>query len=258
MNHADATVDRPPVLDEFDSPAAPAPRAEPILDPHALVLGEVLADRIHTLAATSERSSQVAIGFSEVGGDCQRKLAHRLAGTAVSHRADPWPALVGTGVHTVLAEGFTRVDAGVGRFLVEHRVSYRGVVGTADLYDRRLRTVVDWKTTTKAKIARIRRMGPPASYSVQLQGYAAGLAEQGYDPAWVALAYLPTDGTVADMYIHLGPVDLGVIDAAVDRLDHIATTPLTETAMAPSPLCNWCPFYAPKTTDLSTGCPGQH
>lgn len=241
---------------EFDTVPDPAVRATPALDAHALVLGEALKDRIHTLSATAPRSQQAALGFSEVGQPCARRLSHRLAGTPVVHRADPLPALFGTGLHQVLAEGFARLDAPVGRYLLEQSVAYRGITGCCDGYDRRLRTVWDWKTTTLRNLGRVRREGPPPGSVVQVQGYAAGLVAAGEDVDAVALVYLPRDGALEEMYVWRGPFDRSVIDAAIDRVEGLRGSDPAQVPASVTPLCGWCPFYRRGHTDLATACPG--
>nr|WP_237418441.1 PD-(D/E)XK nuclease family protein [Actinomadura rayongensis] len=146
------------------------------------------------------------------------------------------------------------VDGGAGRFLVEHRVSYRGVSGTADLYDRRERLAVDWKTTKKAKIRALRRSGAaPRNYVTQLQTYGAGLAAAGESPERVALVWLPVDGTLSDVHAWVTPYDRAVADAAIDRLESLRGLTPAAVAASPSRLCEWCDWYQPGGGD---GCPG--
>lgn len=226
------------------------------VDAHALVLGEALRDRIVTFTATEPRSLQAAIGFSELGHACDRRLAYRASAAPVVHRPDPLAALCGTGLHRELADGFARLDEHVGRFLIEQRCTYRGIPGTVDLYDRRLKTVVDWKTSTVRNIARIRREGPSQAQRIQIHGYGAALSEAGYDVAHVALVWLPRDGSLEDMFVHREPYDQAVIDDAIDRLAALEGTPPAQTTTAVSPLCKWCPFYDPISTDPNRSCRG--
>jgi hypothetical protein len=227
------------------------------VDAHALVLGEALRDRIITFAATEPRSLQAAVGFSELGQACDRRLAYRARGTSPVHHPDPLAALTGTGLHHVLAEGFARLDEHVGRYLIEQRVSYRGTYGTVDLFDRRLRTVIDWKTSTVRNIGRIRREGPTHAQRVQIHGYGSALAEAGHDVAHVALVWLPRDGSLDDMHVYREPLDRTVIDAAIDRFIGICDSPHpADVPAVPGPLCRWCPFFDPTSKNNDTSCPG--
>lgn len=235
-------------------PTMPTP---PPVSPLEAELAGALTEAIWTGAATEPRSQQAALGFSEYADPCARKLAYRMAGTPrVNHRADPLPAMRGTGLHLHLAHMFRRLDAGTGRYLVEHPVAYRGVVGSADLFDRRRATVIDWKTTTLTKLKRLKLSGPAERQQAQVHGYGAGLREAGEDVANVALVWLAIDGSLADTHVWARPLSVLVVDKAISRLADL-TQPPEATPAAASPLCPWCPFYRPGTTSpTSQGCPG--
>lgn len=64
-----------------------------------------LRELIELRIGQHERSQQVEIGASSLGGACARKLAHRLAATPhVSTEEVPWRQTVGTAVHSWLAD----------------------------------------------------------------------------------------------------------------------------------------------------------
>jgi PD-(D/E)XK nuclease superfamily len=246
----------------------PSPPSDgPSPDPEAYATETALRSLISLASVTSARSRQVPLGASEIGDPCDRKLAYRMARVRPSNLTDPLPALVGTGVHSVMADLFGTLDAGAGRFLVEERVMYRGVPGTVDLYDRLTHVVIDWKTTTLAKLKRIRHEGPPSRYVTQVHVYAAALVASGEDPFTVAIAYLPVDGTLADMWVWQTPFDRDVADAARERIARIRVPELTSTSggvidpatvtPTPSALCPWCPYHQRSATDLSTACSGK-
>ena len=233
-------------------PPTPAHHAE------AYALEAALRSHLNLGALTSPRSTQGAVGMSEAGRPCDRQLAHRLAGTRPVNLTDPGRALVGTGTHHALAEVFGRLDGGSGRFEVERRVNYRGVPGTVDLYDRVTGTVVDWKTTTAGKLKRVRHDGPRVEYVTQVNLYAAALDVAGESVAWVALAYLPVDGTLADLWVWRARYDRAVADAAVARLDSLRMVDHPSTvAASPGPLCPWCPYYRPHVPASRDTCPGS-
>jgi hypothetical protein len=238
---------------------APLPAAGPVsrpVDPAAEALAEVLAEDIWTGCATAPRSLQQSIGWSQIGLECDRRLLHHLRGTPVVNFPDPLLAVVGTGIHSVLAEYYRRLDAGTGRYLVEQPVLWQGVPGTADLHDRRRRTTVDWKTAPKSKVAHYRSQGPRKAQVVQVMGYGAALAAAGETVDHVALAYVPTDGKLTDLYVWRAPLDVEIAQRAVLRLADVAAQPLPAVP-SPGPLCTWCPFYRPHTTDLLVSCPGK-
>lgn len=245
--------------------AAPAPWTLPPerdtsplpVDPVAFAVAETYSSLIALGAATSPRNLQFAIGSSEIGYDCDRRLAYRLHGTPLVRRSlDPLRALVGIGVHEALAQIFRRLDAGSGRFLVEYHVDYRGVPGSVDLYDRYSRTVVDWKTSTKDKVREYRRDGLPRNYVVQPQMYGAGLEAEGEEPAQVAVVFLPYDGNLTQTWAWTSAYDVRVADDAVDRLERLRGRPPALTENKPSRYCRYCDHYRPSSTDLRVGCPG--
>lgn len=246
-------------------------QASPALqDTAGLVLAESIRDAIWTAEASTARSQQKAVGFSEIGQDCERRLALKMAGAPETNYSDPLKAMVGTGGHLILAEHFRRLNAMVGRerYLVEQPVSYRTVPGTVDLFDRRIGTVVDWKFKALAKIKALAkkplREGIGGnSYYVQAHGYGTALAMAGETVKDVALVFVPVDGTLADIYVWREPLDVGVADGAINRVEDIRHRYVDrgqagQAPMFPTPLCGWCPFHRPGWTgDLNTACPGN-
>jgi len=251
------TVDVPILKDP-----TPASEVHRTADPEAYALEVALRSLVPLAGATNPRDHQRAVGASEIGHPCPRRIAYRLAGATPAHLQDPMRRMSGTGLHLALAEGFRRLDAGAGRFLVEHPVRYRGVPGTVDLYDRLTHTIVDWKSTVRSKLARVRNDGPRAEYAVQAHTYGAGLLAQGEDVRHVALAFIAVDGTLDDLYVVRYPLDVARADQAIDRLNTIAHTELTEVlGVTPSTVearpglhCKWCDYHNPSTTDLDVAC----
>lgn len=249
---------------ELRRPAAVDERPPP--DPEAYALECALRSLVHIGTLTTERNRQRAIGASQVGVACARQLAHRAAGTRPSNVPDPLRAFVGSAVHGGMAGLFDRLDAGSGRFLVEHPVRYRGVPGTVDLFDRLTGTVVDWKTAQLSKLRHVQQSGPPAHYVVQLQLYGAALAAAGENVRALALAYVPLDGTLDELWTWRTTPDPRVADAAVDRLNAAIGAELETVARpdpstvdaTPSALCKWCPYYKPGVSSSATSCPGTN
>lgn len=238
-------------------PAASPPEARPV-DPDAVALGRQLAAFIAVGAGRNARDRQVAIGSSEVGYLCDRRLAYRLRRTerVKDRSSDPWRALVGIAVHALLAGLFHDLDNGNGAFLVETPTTYRGIPGTADLVFRFGRVVVDWKTTKLEKIKRVRRDGVPRHYQVQAQLYGAALVEEGEDVTHAAVVYLPVDSTLDDMFVYRMPLDRRIADDAVERIERIAQLKPADAVARPDRLCAYCPNYNPQATDLNVSCPG--
>jgi len=254
--------------------AQPQPVKAPTLDPDAYALADVLRTLIALGSFTTARSTQVSLGSSEAGHPCDRRLAYKLRRSdpatstawttaqvqqqpAHANLRDPLRALVGSGFHAAVAEIFTRLDGGSGRFLVESSVEYRGTPGTADLYDRWTGTVIDWKSSLKSKISHIRRDGPSAQYLTQVQLYGAALKARGEDVRTVALAWVPVDGELSGVYVWRAPFDQTVADEAIDRLVRLRGLPPEKARATPDRLCPWCSHYLPGSTDLTIGCPGE-
>lgn len=236
--------------------APDASHAKP-LDPESYALQRSLISLIQLGAATSHRSLQPVIGMSEIGRICERQIAYTLNGTEKSNLTDPLRALIGTGWHLAMEAMFKRLDGGSGRFLVERNVRFRGIPGTLDLYDRLEHTLIDWKTVLRSKLANIRYNGPQSAHVIQLQGYAATLAAAGEDVRWCALAFIPVDGELDDLYVWRTPYDASVADAAVNRVNKLLDRPASTVDPTYSDLCPWCDFYQPDSTDIEAGCPGD-
>lgn len=222
------------------------------MQPQAAILGAALASQIEHGLATAPRSRQREIGASEIGFACGRRLSYRLHGTAKTNFTDPLRLMVGLGVHGALAE----IYAANPRYLVEYPIAFRGIRGTLDLYDRATATVIDWKTTSKSRLASYAKQGPPLHYITQINIYAAALMEQGFLVSRVALAFLPIDGTLSGIWVHLAEPDKRIALGAAERVLALASVEPSNVLAQPDRYCGWCDYYLPTSTDLSIGCPG--
>jgi len=225
-------------------------------------------------AANAPRSRQVEIGPSEVGQPCLRRLAHRLAGTEPTNDGgDNWRPTVGTAVHAWLADALTLANDELGenaRWLVEQRVDIApGLSGSCDVYDHQTGTVMDWKvvgpTSLKKQKANCRPGGPGPGdlYRTQVHLYGLGHANAGRRVEHVAVAFLPSAGSLGDTVYWTEPYDADLAAAAVARLELLRSglaAGLTPAAFPATPesdrTCLWCDYYSFGTTDLATGCPG--
>jgi hypothetical protein len=213
------------------------------------------------------RSLQKAIGPSEAGVPCSRRLAYKMLGVEASNTdSDPWAAIVGTSVHSWLADAFTAENErlGVERWLTDVRIelsTYMG--GSIDLYDKKTGTVIDFKVPGATSAKRSRKDGPSAQYVAQVNLYAAGLYAAGAKVSTVALAFLPRSGLMRDFFWWSAPFDEAIVETTLARIDALRTTtdtlglaalPLIPTADGP---CLWCPFYLPGVTDVEEACAGH-
>jgi hypothetical protein len=221
--------------------------------------------KIITDAGTySPRSKQKAIGPSEAGQECTRKLAYKLLDWPESNisAGSNWSAQVGVAIHAHLASIFEKLDD----YEVEQRVTIRaGLSGTVDLFHKPSGTVIDWKTTSNVDSKR-RNISNQNLVQVQLYGY--GKAAAGARVNQVALVYLPVTGNLEDLHIELRDYDEAIALAALERIDNIYTLLSTvdvesnpqmwqHIPTATGRLCNYCPYFKPYSNDLSIGCNGE-
>jgi hypothetical protein len=85
-------------------------------------LVQTLTEIIRWADENSPRSLQAQIGPSELGTPCDRKLAYKLANNReINKRRDPWPAIVGTGIHHWLEGAVNRFQEhyGLATYLTE-------------------------------------------------------------------------------------------------------------------------------------------
>jgi hypothetical protein len=231
-------------------------------------LGKDLAKIITDAGIYAPRSQQVYLGPSEVGEKCTRKLAYKLlAWDKVNDSSNGnWASQVGTAIHSHLEKIFAKMPQ---RYEVEEKVKIRAnLSGTIDLFDKELGIVLDWKTTSPSNLQVRKREGATDQNVIQTMLYAYGKAQQGVTVNFVGLIYLPTGGSITDMYVELHPYDEQVALDALARLDSIYTLLSTVDVEAnpqmwsmipivPSRLCNYCPYFLPFSDDPSKACAGD-
>lgn len=216
--------------------------------------------------ATTPRSLQKALGPSEMGHPCARRVAYRLAGTPASNERHGWRPTVGTAVHAWLAEQLdtaNRADVhGAGRWMTEHRVHVgNDVTGSADLYDRDTATVVDFKVVGVASLRDKRTNGPGEQYRTQVHLYGHGFLARGLPVEKVAIWFLPMSGELEEAHWWSEPYNQTVVDTALAR--HEALEALLKAGGTPALVpttptyCTYCPWHRHGSTDPSQACDGQ-
>jgi hypothetical protein len=217
--------------------------------------------------ASRPRSMQTAIGPSEVGTPCDRRLAYKiLAIDPVNTDSDPWAAIVGTSVHAWLDAAFAAENNRLGRQRWHTSITVdlpTYLSGTIDLYDAETVTVIDHKVVGATAYKRYKKDGPSRQYVIQGHVYACGLRLAGYHVEDVGIAFWSRSGALKDSFYWSEPYDENVVEEALTRLDALRTTtsllgvgalPLIGTTEA---FCAWCPFYLPGVTDVEEACPGH-
>ncbi|MUL39604.1 hypothetical protein FZ103_00145 [Streptomonospora sp. PA3] len=217
------------------------------------------------------RSQQTALGPSEIGIECARRIGYKLLGTEEINPGGGWLPTVGTAVHAWLAEQFEAANYRYGwlRFMVEQRVTVgtingQPVTGTCDLYDRATATAIDFKIQGKTSLQKLRRHGATGEYRVQGHAYGRGWAAAGHPVERVAVWGLPrNEPSLSGAVFASEPYDESVATDALARVEGIASLassmgaealPLLPTADS---YCQYCPFFRRGSDDLASGCPGH-
>ncbi len=233
-----------------------------------------LVAMLATHSAAAPRSQQRALGPSEIGHPCDRKITLALADAprCNDHADDPLPSLVGSAAHKLMEDVLRGYNERHGRrFLIEQRVyPAPGFGGTMDAYDLDTGTVIDWKFPGTSTMTKVRRTDDPGPvYRTQAHLYGLGAANLGLDVQVVRLVFIPRAGFSTGAHVWEEPWDRGVAQAALTRMwDLIAMVADLDAAEHPerfaflpiSPLmCDYCPFFArhPSTPVQCAGDPAR-
>lgn len=275
-----------------DAFMASAPRPVGGSSPWSARYAAELKRVFHDHAARAPRTLQQHLGPSELGVECDRQVAGKMAALpSTNHVSDPWPSIVGTACHAWAADAFEadNLRHGVVRWLAEQKVTpHPEHPGTADLYDGDEQAVVDHKFLGSSSMQKIRSgLVPglalealrPRHYVVQLLLYGLGYLRLGLPVKRVVLAAYPrTEATLDGLYVWdreiTGP-DGQLLPEVVALLDQVFAVTVTRKdyaaliagghiqlgdvpATPDSDTCFFCPFYRPQAAkDSGPGCPGS-
>lgn len=246
--------------------------AQPVGDDERYLIE--LKNIILDASSGSARSRQKAIGPSEVGDPCARKLAYKMLDVAATNTAtDPLPSIVGTGAHAWLADMFEawNKENGRKRFWVEQRVVAGPIAGSCDLYDADKRLVIDHKFPGATGMKKYKTAGPSQVYRTQAHLYGLGHASAGRPVERVAIVFYPRGGTLGGTHMWSEPYNEQLAQQGIDRLMGIAAAidmwmdasgrdvaaTIANIPATVDYLCSYCPFLSYGSTDLSHGCPGE-
>jgi hypothetical protein len=257
-----------------------ADQHEQLLQKRNEELRSQLLEIIYWADRNSPRSKQLAIGPSEIGVECDQRLARTLAAMPqVNFRFDPWAGIVGTGIHAWMERAVKRyLEAGspgtdIIGWITENRVHADDVIsGSSDLYTGD--DVVDYKSAASDKIKKMKEGDVsliPMQYRVQGHIYGLGNVRAGRKVRDIVLVFLPRNGLITNMYLHREPYDELIAFKALDRLyrlvDEMNELQLPERSqnwgaieMSPGPGCWYCGFFkAGVAGDQPNefGCPGN-
>jgi len=237
-----------------------------------LSIREDVIEVVRWADANRARSRQVALGCSEVGHQCDRRLAYRIAGVDPGgYSNDPWPAVVGTAVHSWMEEAVRLFQEAhnLSHWVTEMEVLPSPIVkGHTDLYDSRRKLVLDWKFPSPDNLRKMRDDGVPQQYVTQVQLYGLGHVNAGRQVERVGIVAMGRQGWLKDCFVWTVPFDIGAASAAISRIYSIGNTlmqadlsdPVTwqQIPATPSRLCSWCPWHRrEKKVADEKGCPGK-
>lgn len=254
-----------------------APWADDADDAEAVALKHQLMQIILWAEQQNPRSRQVEIGPSEIGAVCDRQIGYRVAQVAACNTgSDPWPAIVGTAMHSWLKDA---VDAWNLRtsdpleWLTEIALEINPLVhGHGDLFNIPKGMVIDHKGAGVEVMRQVRKDGPKPEHEVQVQLYGLGYQARGFAVKKVAIVYYPRAGWLRDAYVWVDDFRPEIAYAALDRLGQISRLLVNidvlnnphrweQVSATPSNACGLCDWYDPgrhpdKGPD-NTGCPGK-
>jgi hypothetical protein len=200
-------------------------------------LNNLLTKSLTAFDANRDRSKQVEVGPSGLGG-CRRQIYYHLTEQPTTNpETESLAAILGTFIHAGISEAIVREDPFGDNFIIEEEVSHNGLKGHVDLYIKDSGMVVDWKTTKKKSL----RYFPSQQQRWQVQTYGWLLANNGHEVKQVALVAIPRDGDMADIRVHVENYDESVAMEAINWLEQIK---LQAEAKTPPPADKWAGFCA--------------
>ena len=169
----------------------------------------------------SERSKQIQIGISEVGMDCRKCVARKLALTP--RKADgAWYPFIGTAVHEQLEIGFRDnypLDYTLEERLFVHEYKDLKLTGSCDMFAHLDGVVNDWKVVGKAALADARKGKIKDQYHIQAMLYGYGWEQKGFDVTHVALSFLPREDKLENAVVVLVRYDRSIAINALAELE---------------------------------------
>lgn len=225
---------------------------------------------IREAAFNAPRSLQKALGPSEVGHPCARKLALGMRGVRGHNRGgDPLASIIGIATHAWL-ENACRLDndrLGRYRWIPESKVmvvpkegNHPGLKGSCDLYDRDTNSVLDFKVPGATRFKKYTTKGPSPTYRAQVHLYGRGYLNLGLPVEHVGIIFIPRAGTLRGAKIWREPYNQALVDEVLARIDN--TLRLIELLdlehnlnnyrmipITPDEDCYLCPFFVPPDTE---------
>ena len=180
--------------------------------------------RIEELFIT-ERSKQIQIGISEVGMDCRKCVARKLA-KVYRKPEGSWYPFIGTAVHDALERGFA--ERWPEEYMLENRLhvhTYKdlelgGSCDMAALTESDTGVIVnDWKVVGKQGVTDAAKGKIKNQYRIQAQLYGYGWEQKGFNVSHVALSFLPREDKLENAVVVLMRYDKSVALTALAQLE---------------------------------------
>jgi hypothetical protein len=217
-------------------------------DKDAYATAERWLQRIPDLFLT-ERSYQTAIGISEVGSDCRKCVAKKLAGYP-KNPSGSWYPFIGTAVHQALEDGFMRWsdDYMLEERLTVHEYKTLKLGGSCDMAaisisDDNTVIVNDWKVVGDDAIDKARKGNIKNQYRIQAMLYGLGWEKKGYKVSHVSLSFLPRNKDLNDAQVvmlryerEVAAEALASLEAMIDAAELVGW----EAVIAKQPKASFC------------------
>jgi hypothetical protein len=233
---------------------------ENILDVNAVATAQRWIDRIPELFVT-ERSKQIQIGISEVGMDCRKCVARKLALTP--RLVDgAWYPFIGTAVHDALENGFATNfpdDYRLEERLFVHEYKNLKLTGSCDMMAHSVEgeavIVNDWKVVGDTALNDARKGKIKDQYRVQAMLYGYGWEQKGFNVTHVALTFLPRADKLENAVVvmlrydeELAKKSLAALDSMIDAAELVGWDAVIDKAPKAS-FCFSCNRYEQTVND---------
>lgn len=168
----------------------------------------------------SERDQQKKVGASQISDPCARHLAHAINKTKEAPVKYWLGGKIGTAIHSFIESAISiSTDSLLSEAVVERKIilgtveGYGTVSSKPDLVLADYRLLIDWKTSSRAKIKKLQnyvdgiKLDGASEYTVkkylgQANLYAWGLNQAGTPIENIALVFINRDGTNEnDIYV---------------------------------------------------------
>jgi Domain of unknown function DUF83 len=214
---------------------------------------KTLTTALRDADSQKERSVQVELGASSVGG-CRAQAWHILNQTpTTNHDTESLAAIMGTALHSAIYDALKAHDIFGDDFILEEGFSDEYFKGHCDFYSRKAEAVFDFKTVTLAKMAK--GTLPTKQQKLQVNIYGSLISQQ-YPVKTVGLVFIPRDGRFSDIRVWQADYDPKLVEEArtwVSEIKAMTSPPPPENSA--KFFCKpYCKFYDP-TGEI--GCVGK-